>query len=54
MKYNICFVLGYQAEDKTEIHRKLVDLFALAGWSVVIRKAVYWTSMLKLIMVFCI
>lgn len=31
MKYNICFVLGYQAEDKTEIHRKLVDLFGVGG-----------------------
>lgn len=29
--YNICFVLGYQADDKTEIHRKLVDLFGVGG-----------------------
>lgn len=30
-RYNICFVLGYQIEDKTEIHRKLVDLFGVGG-----------------------
>ena len=31
MKYNICFMLGYQAEDKTELYRKLVDMFGVGG-----------------------
>ncbi|MDE7476550.1 MAG: hypothetical protein K2M91_01135 [Lachnospiraceae bacterium] len=29
--YNLCFVLGYEVENKTEFHRKLVDLFGVWG-----------------------
>ena len=31
MQYNTCFMLGYQAEDKTELYRKLVDMFGVGG-----------------------
>lgn len=31
MGFNICFALGYKAEDKTVIHRKLVDIFGVGG-----------------------
>ena len=31
MGFNICFALGYKAEDKTVIYRKLVDIFGVGG-----------------------
>ena len=29
--YKLCFPLGYQVENKTEFHQKLVDLFGVGG-----------------------
>lgn len=29
--YNLCFPLGYQVGNKTEFHRKLLDLFGVWG-----------------------